>query len=266
MAVYQRSFTQIEAIPTPFLPAPVLDDDGTSLTAVHRRMALILALVSFVVVPLLIKILPGGVLAPVPVALPAGATVASAATTNTQEGIDPVAIPVPLGPSGGGIAPVFTAEVKYWEPQIIAWSQEHGVDPNLAAIIMQIESCGDPHAASYAGAQGLFQVMPFHFAAGEDALDPDTNARRGLNYFVERLAQTNGDIGRAFAGYNGGHVAAASSWDQWAAETQRYYRWSTGIYSDIQSGLTQSPTIDSWLQAGGASLCRQAAQRIGLSS
>jgi soluble lytic murein transglycosylase-like protein len=148
----------------------------------------------------------------------------------------------------------------------VAWSEMYGVDPNLTAIIMQIESCGDPRAASHAGAQGLFQVMPFHFAAGEDSLDPDTNARRGLNYFVERLNQTNGDIGRAFAGYNGGHVAAAASWDQWAAETQRYYRWSTGIYSDIQSGVTESPTVQNWLQAGGASLCRQAAQRLGLNS
>ena len=117
---------------------------------------------------------------------------------------------------------------------------------------------------SSAGAQGLFQVMPFHFVAGENPQDPDTNAARGLKYFADRLVQTNGDIGRAFAGYNGGHVAAAASWDSWANETQRYYLWSTGIYGDIMSGGETSPTLDRWLAAGGAGLCQQAAARLGI--
>jgi soluble lytic murein transglycosylase-like protein len=134
----------------------------------------------------------------------------------------------------------------------------------MVATIMQIESCGDPRALSVAGAQGLFQVMPFHFTAGEDMLDPNTNARRGMNYFAERLVQTAGDVGKAFAGYNGGHVAAGSSWDNWADETQRYYVWSTGIYEDAKAGLTESPTLQEWYAAGGASLCQQAATRLNL--
>lgn len=166
--------------------------------------------------------------------------------------------------SGGGISPVFAPPVQHWAPQIVAWANAHGVDPNLAAIIMQIESCGDPNAVSSAGAQGLFQVMPFHFNNGENMQDPDTNAARGLAYFAARLVQTNGDIGRAFAGYNGGHVAAAKDWGSWAAETQRYYRWSTGILGDIEAGLSESPTLQQWMAAGGASLCNQAARRLGL--
>lgn len=166
--------------------------------------------------------------------------------------------------AGTQLSQVFTKEVLHWAPQIEAWSGLYGLDPNLVAIIMQIESCGDRGAVSHAGAQGLFQVMPFHFAAGENALDPETNARRGLSYFVERLNQTGGDVGRAFAGYNGGQRAAASSWESWPAETQRYYKWSTGIYNDIQAGVAESPTLQTWLQAGGATLCRQAAARIGL--
>jgi soluble lytic murein transglycosylase-like protein len=164
----------------------------------------------------------------------------------------------------GSISPVFTDEVRYWEQDILGWAKEYALDPNLVAIIMQVESCGDPQAISIAGAQGLFQVMPFHFIDGEDSLDPNTNARRGINYFVDRLAQTGGDIGRSYAGYNGGHVAAGSSWDNWAYETQRYYIWTTGLYGDIQSGLAVSPTLERWLQAGGASLCRQAASRLGI--
>ena len=134
----------------------------------------------------------------------------------------------------------------------------------MLATIMQIESCGDPQANSHAGAQGLFQVMPFHFTAGENMLDPDTNARRGANYFAERLVQTSGDVGKAFAGYNGGHVAAGSSWNNWAAETQRYFVWSTGIYEEAKAGLTSSPTLQEWYAAGGTSLCNQAANRLNL--
>jgi hypothetical protein len=164
----------------------------------------------------------------------------------------------------GSIAPVFTPEVMRWADKIVGWANQAGVDPNQAAIIMQIESCGDPAAGSSAGAQGLFQVMPFHFTAGEQMLDPDTNARRGMNYFAERMVQTNGDIGRAFAGYNGGHGAAGSPYNTWANETQRYFYWATGIWDDIEAGRTESPRLQEWLNAGGASLCRQAAQRQGV--
>jgi hypothetical protein len=164
----------------------------------------------------------------------------------------------------GRISPVFSREVQHWNDQIVAWAAQHDLDPDMVATVMQIESCGDPNAVSRAGAQGLFQVMPFHFAAGENMQDPDTNAYRGMSYLVERLKQTNGDVGRAFAGYNGGHVAAGSSWDRWAHETQRYYVWSTGIYGEAQEGLTESPTLARWMEAGGASLCRQASQRLGI--
>ncbi|MFQ5436754.1 MAG: transglycosylase SLT domain-containing protein [Anaerolineae bacterium] len=99
------------------------------------------------------------------------------------------------------ISPVFTPEVQHWTAEIGQWAAEFGLDPNLVATIMQIESCGDPTAVSPAGAQGLFQVMPFHFGAGEEMQNPTTNARRGLAYFVERLAQTDGDTRQSFAGY-----------------------------------------------------------------
>ncbi|MCP5094164.1 MAG: transglycosylase SLT domain-containing protein [Chloroflexi bacterium] len=164
----------------------------------------------------------------------------------------------------GAISPVFSQEVQYWASKIVTWSAIYELDPNMVATIMQIESCGDPKAISSAGAQGLFQVMPFHFSTGDDMLHPETNAMKGLAYFSERLQQTSGEVGHAFAGYNGGHVAAGSSWNYWAAETQRYYTWSTGIYEEAAAGMTQSETLQEWMAAGGASLCQQAANRLGL--
>ena len=163
-----------------------------------------------------------------------------------------------------GLAPLFTREVRYWGRDIVRWAGQHQLDPNMVATVMQIESCGDPEALSHAGATGLFQVMPFHFQSGENMFDPNTNALRGMQYLAERLIQTRGDAGLAFAGYNGGHVAAANGWESWSNETRRYFTWSTGIYQDAQAGANQSATLQRWLEAGGASLCQQAASRLGL--
>lgn len=61
------------------------------------------------------------------------------------------------------LAPFFTPEVDYWAAAISRWANASNLDPNLVAVVMQIESCGNPSARSSAGAMGLFQVMPFHF-------------------------------------------------------------------------------------------------------
>jgi soluble lytic murein transglycosylase-like protein len=97
------------------------------------------------------------------------------------------------------VAKVFSPEVQYWAPKIMEWSAKYGVDPNILATVIQIESCGDHMAGSSAGAQGLFQVMPFHFSEGENMHDPDTNARRGIDYLKGGLERSDGHIGLAMA-------------------------------------------------------------------
>ncbi len=164
----------------------------------------------------------------------------------------------------GVLSTVFTPEVRYWANQILSWSVEAGLDPNLAATVMQIESCGNPYARSSAGAMGLFQVMPFHFQAEDDPYDPVTNAARGLAYLSKSLEKAGGEYRLAFAGYNGGIGVIGRGEFSWAAETQRYAYWGGGIYADVLSGAAESQRLKEWLAAGGASLCRQAHQRLGL--
>lgn len=166
-------------------------------------------------------------------------------------------------PIPGLLSPIFTPEVQYWAADIGRWSAAYGLDPDMVATVMQIESCGNPVVASPAGAQGLFQVMPFHFTAGENPLDPETNARRGLSFLADLLEQTQGNSGLAFAGYNGGPGAAFSSMDRWADETQHYFYWSTNIYREAKTA-GGSPTLEEWLDAGGATLCRRAAGELGI--
>jgi len=163
------------------------------------------------------------------------------------------------------LSPVFTPAIQYWGKWLQAWAAEVGVDPNLAATVMQIESCGNPLARSRAGAMGLFQVMPFHFTASDDPYDPATNARRGLAYLKRSLAAAGGDPRLALAGYNGGISVIKRPESSWTAETQRYVFLGSGIYADALSGSSQGPHLQSWLAEGGASFCRTAARSLGIS-
>ncbi|HVO43590.1 MAG TPA: lytic transglycosylase domain-containing protein [Aggregatilineales bacterium] len=164
------------------------------------------------------------------------------------------------------IASFFTAEVQFWSPQIGRWAEQYGLDPNLIATIMQIESCGLADAISGSGAQGLFQVMPMHFAASENTLDPETNARRGIGVLHDCLNWTKGDIGLALACYNGGPSVINRPFATWPVQTQRYYVWGVGLYNDAQARANASQTLDRWLSNGGSNLCERAKSSLNISS
>jgi hypothetical protein len=163
-----------------------------------------------------------------------------------------------LGTAGDyppGISAVFTPEVKRWREYIANWSVEYDLPPNLIAVVIQIESCGNPHARSPAGAIGLFQVMPYHFSSHEDPFEVPINAARGLDYLSKGLKLGGGRIDLALAGYNGGHSQITKSPQQWTDETTRYVRWGLGIWEDIQAAESRSETLDLWLESGGRFLC-----------
>lgn len=179
-----------------------------------------------------------------------------------QTSASPIVQPVTI--ASNGLSPIFTREVQYWGKDIVRWANASSLDPNLAATVMQIESCGDPRALSRSGAMGLFQVMPFHFHSGENGFDTETNALRGLNYLASSLQTANGDPRLALAGYNGGiGVIHRGEWT-WSSQTQRYVQYGVPIYYDAQNGSLSSAMLDEWYQNYGAGLCRQAAQRLGL--
>jgi soluble lytic murein transglycosylase-like protein len=174
------------------------------------------------------------------------------------------AAPLAANPITGAISPIFTREVQHWGNDIVRWASAAGVDPNLAAAVMQIESCGDPRATSRSGATSLFQVMPFHFSFGENPYDPETNAARGLDYLARSLAAGGGNPRLALAGYNGGIGVIARSEGAWPSETKRYVLYGAPIYEDARSGAASSAALTEWYQKYGAGLCRQAAERLGI--
>jgi soluble lytic murein transglycosylase-like protein len=159
------------------------------------------------------------------------------------------------GRSSATLAPLFTEQVDRWAEDIRRWAYQYNLDPNLMATVMQIESCGQSTVSSSAGAQGLFQVMPFHFSDNEVQTDPDTNAKRSAGVLQECLGWADGDVGLALACYNGGPSVTTRPFSTWPNETQRYYNWGTGIYNDAKNNLSESQTLNTWLDAGGIYLC-----------
>lgn len=159
-----------------------------------------------------------------------------------------------------GISPIFAPEVQAWGSKIVQWSGSD-LDPNLVATIIQIESCGQQFAVSRSGAQGLFQVMPFHFAVGDDMLDPDTNADRGTAYLRQTKRAYPDDVNRAIAAYNGGIAGVSGDYSSWAKETQRYHYYGSGIYADASSGVESSERLEEWLAADGGRLCKSTLER-----
>ena len=241
--------SDFEPAPWPGAPQTYEGAPGTLATTLPTPMAYLTLLVFM------------GVLALMGVA---GAMVWHVAPAFADVALAAEALPQPQPVSGGHIAPFFTPEVRHWEADIVRWAQEFHVDANLIATVMQIESCGDPHAVSSAGASGLFQVMPFHFAAGEDPFDPNTNARRGLGYLQQALQRSGGDAYLALAGYNGGVGVIGMAENAWPEETRRYAAWGAPIYADASAGKDASATLQAWLQHGGWSLCQRAHQRLGM--
>lgn len=186
-----------------------------------------------------------------------------------------ILLPVALNTAGGWVnhllgnhqtplAPLFTEQIDYWADDIVRWAETNNLDPNLLATVMQIESCGHPDVSSPAGAQGLFQVMPFHFMPGEVYLDPETNAYRGASFLNECLRYSNGDPGGALACYNGGPSVITRNFHNWPNETQRYYLWGVGIYADAIANMDRSLVLEQWLNAGGRHLCESASGVLGI--
>jgi len=110
----------------------------------------------------------------------------------------------------------------------------------------------------------LFQVMPFHFSPEEVQLDPETNAQRGASFLNECMGYADGDPALAMACYNGGPSVTVKPFPEWNEQTQRYYIWGLGIYTDAQNQRVESAVLSQWLDAGGVNLCQRAGATLGL--
>lgn len=104
----------------------------------------------------------------------------------------------------GGMYPV-----PPWDP-----AGGYSVDRALVWAFMRQESAFNPKARSVVGAMGLMQLMPVTARivankwvpeqAGANPYDPATNVALGQAYIVSLLSDTDSNLVRTVAGYNGG--------------------------------------------------------------
>lgn len=178
-------------------------------------------------------------------------------------------------------SPWIPATVKQWSGIIQEMGQKYNIDPNLVAIIMTIESGGNPQAKSGVGAQGLLQIMPGtaqdiaakHLktpVAQYDIYNPRTNIEFGTAYLAY-LRSTFGETSQGptwdetaeliGAGYNGGPGAARNlekGLGLQSLETSSYSRDVYNMWRERNAPI--SPTYNRWLDRGGSTLVDKAAQ------
>lgn len=164
----------------------------------------------------------------------------------------------PLAPMWKDLSPT----IWWWRDTIYRWGKDSGINPNVIATIMQVESCGWPEAGSSAGAQGLFQVMPFHFPEcnGNTACmkDVEHNAEKGIGYYSAQLSRANGDWILAAAAYNMGPRAFQVQPSWWPLETRRYVSWFSMV-EDAFKASSKSEKLVGWLGVDGGRLCNASA-------
>jgi soluble lytic murein transglycosylase-like protein len=183
---------------------------------------------------------------------------------------------VPLRPQTDSItSPWIPSTVKHWQKQINENAQKYKLDPNFLAIIMTMESGGDPKAHSEAGAEGLMQVTP---VTGKDIAkkylkqprqhynikDPATNIEFGAAYLswlrdefgtAQQGPNWNSTVELVAAGYNGGPLAS-NHLEQGKGlhdtQTVIYSRDAFNMWRERHAG--NSPTFDRWKERGGQRL------------
>lgn len=135
-----------------------------------------------------------------------------------------VTIRFQVAQSGGGRSKLNLDLVR---PYIQMAAIQYNLDPALIAAVIKAESAFDPKAVSWAGAQGLMQLIPStaRLVGCLDPFNPQDNIMGGSRYLRMMLTRFNGDLTKAVAAYNCGpeRVAKVGGIPE-IRETQNYVK------------------------------------------
>ncbi len=189
---------------------------------------------------------------------------------------------VPLRPETATIdSPWIPKTVKYWQPEIDAMAKRYNIDPTFLAIIMTIESGGDPKANS-GEAYGLMQITPLtardiaskylktpvkHY----NLFNPDTSIEFGAAY-LNWLRNTFGSYTQAptydltaeavGTAYNGGPGAAADLLAGRGVINEQTVLYSRNVlYFWRERHASSSPAYLRWRDEAGGIRLIQAAEK-----
>ncbi|MCC6523985.1 MAG: transglycosylase SLT domain-containing protein [Polyangiaceae bacterium] len=171
------------------------------------------------------------------------------------------------------------ASVTHWRADIETAAAVHGLPADLVAIVVLVESGGDPAARSSSGARGLMQILPptgRHIAgvraladhADRRLVEPRYNLDLGAWYLARQrtdfvAADADKTVELVAAAYNGGpgrlarHLRGEGTL---SAETERYIGWVGGMWRERRA--PRSVTYAAWWDAGGSRLVTRAARAL----
>ena len=105
------------------------------------------------------------------------------------------------------------------------FSEEYDLDPYLTLAIIRTESFFNPKAVSFAGAEGLMQILPptgeqlagelgFHYQENQILFHPLVNIHMGTRYLSQMLKVFGGNLDLALMAYNRGPNDVALSLEE----------------------------------------------------
>jgi soluble lytic murein transglycosylase-like protein len=162
----------------------------------------------------------------------------------------------------GGVVEVAAADVVSFEPEdsfaanppepaldvpfadlIRSAAKKHGLDENLLAHVIAIESNFNSRAISRKQAQGLMQLLPTTAArlSVANAFDPAQNIDAGARYLKELVDRYRGDLKLALAAYNAGpEMVERYRGVPPFPETQHYVRRITDLLAQSHTPLPKT--------------------------
>lgn len=155
--------------------------------------------------------------------------------------------------ANGIIAPFFTPTVQYWSDNLDSWTSNSAVTPDMLAIVMQLQSCGNPNYET----GGLFGV-PSVDLANQPFNDIEANAQLAVARLEAGLKATDDDFGLALAYYVDGDTALSSDFTQWSQSARDLFIIGRNLYNQAQNDMNNSVDINAWVGQAGAGVCSQA--------
>jgi soluble lytic murein transglycosylase-like protein len=134
-------------------------------------------------------------------------------------------------------------------------ARKYGLNPRLVQAVITVESNFDVDAVSFAGAQGLMQLMPATSQAYgiRNPFDPAENLAGGIRHLRDLLEHFAGNLSLALAAYNAGTAAVEkfqgippfSETQTYVQRVLRLYKGNRGVqkrpqvfqYTDKEHGL-----------------------------
>lgn len=149
--------------------------------------------------------------------------------------------------------------MQTWSTDLERWAQLLSIEANYLAIVMQLETCGNPDFIGADGRVGLFAVPQDRFQAGEEFADPEINAMRAAELITQCQSLTGNDPGQTYTCYRSNTDSTQVDFGGWSEAMQQRFLWSMGMYGDTQMNAVESAALNHYLVTGGGiDVCNQA--------